>query len=209
MHINQYGFQVTWLLKKVTVGSPLVWQQYSSALITVWSFSKKIEYITMKSSFTKLNITENKKVYLDLTNYFELTSVFQGGVIFWEYCPSCQYSFQWLALKFTFLKRFRDFIVLRNNFTSRVVFKTGLTLKYTLRGPRQFLSFFLPVRKGLLNVKKVARDPKMARDVNGTGYCLMPVRRMCRHQRMIKRIKKKHFLAKMKTGSFECVDLSV
>ena len=152
MHINQYGFQVTWLSKKVTVGSPLVWQQYSSALITVWSFSKKIEYITMKSSgsFMKLNITENKNVSLNLTKYFELTSVFQGGVIFWQYCASCQYSFQWLAFKFTFLKRFGDFIVLSNVFTSRVVFKTWLTLKYTLRGPRQFLTFFLPMRKGLL-----------------------------------------------------------
>lgn len=36
----------------------------------------------MKSSFMKLNITENKNVSLNLTKYFELTSVFQGGVIF-------------------------------------------------------------------------------------------------------------------------------
>lgn len=36
----------------------------------------------MKSSFMKLNITENKNVFLNLTKYFELTSVFQGGVIF-------------------------------------------------------------------------------------------------------------------------------
>ena len=106
--------------------------------------------ITVKSSFMKFNITENKTVFLNLTKYFELTSVLRGGVIFRQYCASCQYSFQWLAFKFSFLKRFRDFIVLSNVFTSRVVFKTWLTLKYTLRGPRQFLTFFLPMRKGLL-----------------------------------------------------------
>lgn len=30
----------------------------------------------------KLNIAENKTVFLNLTKYFELTSVFQGGVTF-------------------------------------------------------------------------------------------------------------------------------
>lgn len=153
-----HAHQPIWLPSHVTVEKSYRGESagltavFWSALITVWSFSKKIEYITMKStgSFMKLNITENKNVFLNLTKYFELTSVFQGGVIFWQYCASCQYSFQWLAFKFTFLKRFGDFIVLSNVFTSRVVFKTWLTLKYTLRGPRQFLTFFLPMRKGLL-----------------------------------------------------------
>jgi len=42
----------------------------------------KEKKITAKSSFMKCNITENKTVFLNLTKYFELTSVFQGGVIF-------------------------------------------------------------------------------------------------------------------------------
>ena len=82
-----HAHQPIWLPSHVTVEKR--YRGESAGLTAVfirfdhyWSFSKKIEYITMKSSFMKLNITENKKVFLNLTKYFELTSVFQGGVIF-------------------------------------------------------------------------------------------------------------------------------
>lgn len=53
--------------------------------------------------------------------------------------------------------------MLSNVFTSRVVFKTWLTLKYTLRGPRQFLTFFSSHAKRSSGVKKVVRDQRWSK----------------------------------------------
>lgn len=80
-----HAHQPIWLPSHVTVEKKLPWgvRWFDSSILRFDHFLIvfKENKITVKSSFMKFNITENKTVFLNLTKYFELTSVFQGGVI--------------------------------------------------------------------------------------------------------------------------------